>query len=338
MVTITEHIQKLRLVQLFEMVKCFEVEGKEPAGVRINYTKLTDSFPGFLPNYDFSSIGDSDELYQFVEFQDQYYSWYSEDNYKHIGDALFCLHPSTSNDFEPGKPWNDYPILYDNIEYSEFQNNLVATSRFYREERVVNIEHDCVLCDYWNDHWYRSEIEFTFLDTDLIMERHHDRNGRNWISIYEVKESQVSETGLNTIQKIEAYVNAGFQFHDDVEVDLIDNLEDFEIAQFLLELNPLLIEHFSDKLRDEPELVELATAFCDDAFVFASERLKEDHIFIKRLISGLPSLNVAKFYESLKPIVKDNIGVAMCALAKDPETFNHLTPELKNHEQLKKHV
>jgi hypothetical protein len=318
------------------MVKSFEVDGKEPFGVRINYTKLNESFPEFLPDYNFSTIRDTDDLYQFVEFKDQYHSWYTEDNYKHLGDKLFCLHPSTSKDFEPGKPWIDYPILYDSIEYSDFQNNLVTTSRFYREEQVINIKNNAVICDYWNDHWYRSEINFTFLGTDLLMERHYDLNGRNWISIYEINESHINETGLNTIQKLEAYVNAGFQFYEDVELDLIADLEDHEIAQFLIQLNPLLIEHFSDKLRDDSGLVELATALSDDAFVFASERLREDHNFIERLISGLPNLNVVKFYESLTPNVKNNMAVAICALAKDPETFNYLAPELKNQEELKR--
>lgn len=336
MIRITEHIQKLQLVQLFELVKGFETADQEPFGVRINYVKLNEYFPEFLPDYNFSSIGNSDDLYQFVEYQDQYYSWYSEDNYNHLGNELFCLYPATSKDFEPGKQWTDYPILYDRVEYSEFQNNLVITSRFYREERVINIENSAVLCDYWNDHWYRAEITYTFLDTDLLMERHHDRNGRNWISIYEINESHLNETGLNTTQKIEAYVNAGFQFYEDVELDLIDNLEDYDIAQLLIELNPLLIEHFSDKLRDDPGLIELATAFCDDAFVFASERLREDPKFIERLISELPGLNVPKFYEALSPNIKKSIAVALASIAKDPETWKHLTPELKNQEGLKR--
>jgi hypothetical protein len=336
MITITEHIQKLRLVQLFEMVKRFEIDSQEPFSARINYDKLSASFPQFLPGYNFSTINDTDFLYQFIEYQDQNYSWFTEGNYKRLGDELFCLDPSTSKDFEPGKPWLDYPILYDHIEYSGFQNNLVITSRFYSEERVINVENNTILSDYWNNQWYRSEINFTFLDKDLLMERHHDRNGRNWITILQINEGHVNETPLNTIQKIEAYVNAGFQFYEDVELNLIVDLEDYQIARYLIEVNPLLIEHFSDRLRDDPRLVELATAFCDDAFEFASERLREDHNFIERLISELPGLNVPKFYESLSPNMKKSIAVALTAIAKDPETWKHLTPELKNQEDLKR--
>ena len=86
MITITEHIQKLILVQLFELVRSFEIADQEPFGVRINYVKLNESFPEFLPDYNFSSIGNSNALYQFVEYQNQYYAWYSENNNNHIED------------------------------------------------------------------------------------------------------------------------------------------------------------------------------------------------------------------------------------------------------------
>jgi len=338
MITITEHIQKLRLVQLFELAKGFETADQEPFGVRINYAKLNESFPEFLPDYNFSSIGNSDDLYQFVEYQDQYYSWYSEDNYNHLGDELFCLYPATSKDFEPGKPWTDYPILYDRVEYSEFQNNLAITSRFYREERVINIENSAVLCDYWNDHWYRSEILYYFLETDLIMERHEDRNGRNWITIYDVHESEVKETRLDNAFKVECYINAGFQFFDDIELDLLTGLDDFDVAYYLIEkVDPLLIEHFSERLRDDSCLVETATAFCDGSFAFASSRLKRDLNFVIHLISTLPALDVPEFYSSLDPELKGEPKVAISALAKDfYGTWNCLSTEMKNQEEIKK--
>ena len=101
MIKITEHIQKLRLVQLFEAARRFEEEGQEPFGVRINYDQLNKTHPQFLPDYDFASVDDPDGLYRFVEYQDQYYSWYTEANYHHLGDELSCLHPFTANDFEP---------------------------------------------------------------------------------------------------------------------------------------------------------------------------------------------------------------------------------------------
>lgn len=338
MIRITEHIQKLQLVQLFDLVKGFETADQEPFGVRINYVKLNESFPEFLPDYNFSSIGNSDDLYQFVEYQDQYYSWYSEDNYNHLGNELFCLYPATSKDFEPGKPWTDYPILYDRVEYSEFQNNLVTTSRFYREERVINIENSAVLCDYWNNHWYRSEIYFTFLETNLFMERHQDRNGNNWITIYNVYESEVKETRLDTTFKIESYINAGYQFYDDIELDLITDLDDFDVAYYLIEkVDPLLIEHFSERLRDDSCLVETATAFCDGSFAFASSRLKSDSDFVIHLIKTLPALNVADFYNSLGTEMKDEPKVTISALDKDfYGTWNCLSSEMKNQVEIKK--
>ena len=337
MIKITEHIQKLRLVQLFEAARRFEEEGQEPFGVRINYDQLNKTHPQFLPDYDFSTVDDPDGLYRFVEYQDQYYSWYTEANYHHLGDVLFCLHPFTANDFEPGKPWLDYPILYDRIEYSSYGNNLAITSRFYREEQVINCENHTVLIDLWNNHWYRSEIQFSILEADLLLERHEDRNGNNWIIVHQLTNNQLAETKLDTVEKLAAYVRAGGDFSEDPEIDLIHDLDNLEAAHYLIEeVNPLLLEYFSERLRDDENLIELATAFCDDAFAFASDRIKEDTVFIAHLISTLPALSVPKLYEALRPELKAQTTVAVRALAKDFDgTWKCLTPEMKEKVEIK---
>ncbi len=338
MIPITEHIQKLKLVQLFETVRRFEKESQEPFGVRINYDKLNKAHPQFLPDYDFSSVDDTDGLYRFIEYQDQYYSWYTEDNYHHLGDELFCLHPFTAKDFEPGKPWLDYPILYDRIEYSRYGNNLAITNRFYREDQVIHCENHTVLIDFGNNHWYRSEHQFTILEADLLLERHNGRNGNNRIIVHQLINNQLVETKLDTLEKLGAYVRAGGNFSEDPEMDLILDLDDLEAAQYLIEeVNPLLLEYFSKRLRDDENLIELATAFCDDAIAFASDRIKDDPVFIEHLISTLPALNVPKLYESLRPELKAQTAIAVRALAKDFDgTWKCLTPEMKEKEEIKK--
>lgn len=112
--------------------------------------------------------------------------------------------------------------------------------------------------------------------------------------------------------------------------------EDFKIIYsnrkmliILLKMYGNNLQKLTDKQKDDQELVEAAMSSYKATFEYASNRLKADKDFVKKIV-----LNKGSLIKYASDDIKDDFECAKIALEKSPFAYPHLSARLRDDEEL----
>ena len=111
----TEHHIRIRFFQALSLYDLLEPNEDEMTTYRLNREGLMERYPGFLPNYDWQCVPKAEELFEFIETNDEHFSgWYSTawlEGVQRTGMELFAL-GGNDLDFNPGLKLLNKCIFY----------------------------------------------------------------------------------------------------------------------------------------------------------------------------------------------------------------------------------
>ena len=339
----TEHHIRIRFLQALSLYDLLEPNEDEMTTYRLNREGLMERYPGFLPNYDWQCVPKAEELFEFIETNDEHFSgWYSTawlEGVQRTGMELFAL-GGNDLDFNPGLNYNSYPPLYDELIYSAYDSLCVA--RQFTVSRVMDHQTGAVYIEKSPLAWHRGSLDFKFIGEHILFETSHDRNNGYMHCIYRLIDGKMTDSEVEHIDELKA-IEAAFDGPPSDEFDLEGEYlklssKDPEFTYELLERFPLCLAHLSIEAKDNPNFIRWAAVHDISALQFASERLRGDKAFLIDLAMNYPGNRkelASQLFEFLDPELKNDVDIAMAIIYKNPESFNSLCIRFRHNAELK---
>jgi len=249
MLTATEHHLKIRFVQLYQLV-----EACKGFACRVNKRKIKARYPGFLPSFDFSCVSNLEELFYFVEEtrQDEVFTgepafWQPAIPHQYVGMPLYYAGCNEA-DFQPGKPYTDYPVLFDEIQKSPFDSLGIAHHFF--EFHIIDHFHGDVFLRSALLPFYGFGLSYHFVGPDLLAEfQCDDNNGERMAYLRRVDNAIVVDQLRSPTELFEA-MKMGVDI-DNFGPLIYEYVTDFELAvHFLEEHGPQVLVHLKEELKN----------------------------------------------------------------------------------------
>lgn len=339
----TEHHIRIRFMQALELYDLLESNEDENSTYRLNREALAKRYPGFLPNYDFQCVPNAEELFNFIELQDEnisrLYSTAWLEGIQRIGMELTAL-GINELEFNADLTYDLYPPLYDEVIFSPYDTLCVA--RQFTIYRVIDRLTGAIYIEQSPLPWHNGTLDFTFIGQHTVFEASHDRNNGFHYSIHRLNDGKMTEGEIEHLSELKA-IEIAFDGPPSDEFDLEGEylkltFKNPELTYFLLERFPLSLANLKDEAKDNPNFIRWAAAHDLSALQFASERLRNDKAFIVDLAMNYPGLRIeltAKLFEFLDPSLKNDVDIARAIIYKNTESFDSLPILLRHKAELK---
>ena len=338
-----EHHIRIRFMQALKLYDLLEPNEDELATCRLNREALAKRFPGFLPDFDFQCVPKAEELFEFIETNDEHVSgWFSAswlEGSQHTGMGLTPLGASDL-DFQPGLAYDLYPTLYDKVVFSSFDS--LCVTRQFNVYRVMDRETGEVYIENSPLAWYRGSLDFTFLGPLAVFETRYDQNNGHGHCLYRLVNGKMVESQIENLDELKA-IDMAFDGPPSDEFDLVGEYLKFtptnpELLHDLLERFPLCLERLGDEIKDNPTFIRWAAVHDLGALQFASTRLRSDKAFLFDFVMNYPgnSMNLASnLFKFLDSSLKNDVDIARAIINKDTESFDSLPIRLRHNAWLK---
>jgi hypothetical protein len=339
----TEQNIRLRFMQALKLYDLLEPNEDEFATYRLNREALAKRFPGFLPNYDFQCVPKAEELFEFIETNDEHLSgWFSAawlEGSQHTGMELTAL-GINDLDFNPGLTYDLYPPLYDKVDFSPFDS--LCVTRQFNVYRVMDRETGEVYIEDSPLAWYRGSLDFTFIGPQTLFETRYDQNNGYGHCIYRLIDGKMVESQIEHLDELKA-IDMAFDGPPSDEFDLEGEYlkltsNEPELIHDLLERFPLCLEHLGDEIKDNPNFIRWAAVHDLGALQFASTRLRSDKAFLIDFVMNYPG-NITELasnlFKFLDPSLKNNAQIALAIMDRNPESYDSLCIGLRHNSEIK---
>jgi hypothetical protein len=271
MLTATEHHLKIRFVQLYQLV-----EACKGFAWRVNKRKIKARYPGFLPSFDFSCVSNLEELFYFVEEtrQDEVFTgepafWQPAIPHQYVGMPLY-YGGCNEADFQPGKPYTDYPVLFDEVRFSPFDS--LAVARHFAHLHVVDSTRGTAYRENAPAQFGNGTLHYSFIAPALLEEYEYDDSNGERIRYLRLVDNALIEDELRSSKELfEAMKTA-----PDVDefAPLIRRLVcDYDdVLLFVEAFGPSVFPHFNETLRSDQALLKLLVyVYGEDFFPLGRE-------------------------------------------------------------------
>lgn len=325
------HIQNFPTTERFRQIYFLQLlRGGECCNVEVDIQGISENFPGFFPNHDFTGI-DVNDLFRFVRLNDEYAPdiiYGLGTAYEKFPEALYGL---CQEDFNPQLAGvHDFPQLFDQVKSSDV-NNLVA---MYRMGSMYMFNNEGTYLNLQVPHSIGGDIFVDFFDTRYVFVDVCDYNEQSIIIILDYHNGTIVECNIQTLELFRhLFAREPRLGMYNVSADLTNNRESvlsmLEIAGRNPAFSTELIVFISESLKDDDEIAFNVVSLYWGNYTEISERLKQS------LPIALEAIRQSsEAFEIIHPGLKSNRDFIIQAIGVNAELIDVLPDQYKKDHEI----